>query len=212
MIDLRINKYLVEKGLNIAEFYLLYNIMVSKTKLSQATVGSNEDVLIEAGKYFVQYIKNNKTYLNTEISNIQMLEDLEKRGFVEIWTKDRTTIDIMKIEITSKFTDDFYETDMDKVFKQFLKLYPKKGLSNNSTWMAMDKPYDELKSIFVKMVKGGDKLAIMRFFMVTEVYFNDIGYNYAPYKISRYFELFENIALSYETGDSNKGNSGRRKV
>lgn len=214
MIDLRLNKYLVEKQMNIAEYYFLYNIMVSQRKIAaSSTIGGNrEDVLIESSKYFVQYLKQNKTYLNTSVSMIDVLQDLEKRGFVKIWTKNREEIDVTKIEITDKFSGDFYTNNIDKVFKEFRKIYPAKGTTSTGTiWFTMDKPYDEMLSLFTKLTKNGELITIQRLFMVTEQYIADSNSNFAQYKMSKYFELFENIAQTYENGDNNVGGTGRRQ-
>ena len=223
MVDVvKLGKYLNDKDMTISDFWLLYNIMVQEINIKEgkyriSALNFDEDITT-AGRYFQIYLERT-AYINGKPSEtLTQLRDLERRGYVEIWSKDPNSVSISDMRVTDLFRDDFFIKDGHKAFMDFVKLYPDKVYVNNKKQPTFNKGLDEIEKVFWdKICKGGDKLAYERFMMITSIYLDDNKYNNtngAGCNALNYFERFEGVAMMYETAGvkQNKHSGGRRAI
>ena len=181
--------------IEIEDFWLLYRIMINQGNYS------NDILKIPKNINLIEFAQLSERYQERFKKNdwSKRLKDLERLGFVEIWTQNYE-IKLNEVRITEQFLQYFYITDIEEAFEEFITIYPKQIKVENKKYSVWGKnSKDELIQMFkTYIIKGNNNILFARFMEITKLYLNDNDSTCAPYNIESYFKAFEGIAVMYE--------------
>lgn len=191
----KIASFLDELEIEMEDFWLLYRIMINQGNYS------NDILKIPKNINLIEFAQLSERYQERFKKNdwSKRLKDLERLGFVEIWTQNYE-IRLNEVRITEQFLRHFYITDVEEAFEEFISIYPKQVKVENKKYSVWGKnSKNELIQMFkTYIIKGNNNILFARFMEITKLYLNDNDSTCAPYNIESYFKAFEGIAVMYE--------------
>lgn len=191
----KIASFLDELEIEMEDFWLLYRIMINQGNYS------NDILKIPKNINLIEFAQLSERYQERFKKNdwSKRLKDLERLGFVEIWTQNYE-IRLNEVRITEQLLQYFYITDIEEAFEEFITIYPKQIKVDNKKYSVWGKnSKDELIQMFkTYIIKGNNNILFARFMEITKLYLNDNDSTCAPYNIESYFKAFEGIAVMYE--------------
>lgn len=154
---------------------------------------------LDFNKYIHDYFTTKTPDIASTLSWSDLAFSLERCGWIEIYQKKETPLQINKCKVTEKFKGYFMISDVEAAFKDFCSYYPASIRVNERIYTTMDLGIDEMVSVYKnKILKGNSALNHERCIMITELFIKE-NKGLAPYKLSNYFTRFEGIAAIYET-------------
>ena len=197
----KLASFLNELEITIEEYWLCYRIMLLRNSYTGIKLEIIPDTELLT---FSQLSKQYQERFKEKIKWKELALDLEKKGYLNIWSHDLDNFDIKNITVEENFYQHFYISDLEECFAQFIQLYPSqievstKGKTvRYSSWGKKSAP--ELIVLMQKYIlKGNNNILFTRFMEITRQYLDDQSSKYAPYNIEGYFMAFEGIAQGYE--------------